>query len=40
MLVTYVGEVMYDEVVRANSSSIWVREAGNWRLHFHQGTPI
>ena len=40
VLVTYVSEVMYDKVERANRSSIWVREAGSWRLRFHQGTPV
>jgi len=41
VLVTYISEVTYDELVlRANRSSLWVREAGRWRLRFHQGTPI
>lgn len=40
VLVTYVSEVMYDGVQRANRSSIWVREADSWRLRFHQGTSI
>lgn len=39
-LVTYISEVRYDEVLRANRSSVWVREEGRWRLRFHQGTPI
>lgn len=24
----------------ANRSSVWVRVDGNWRLRFHQGTPV
>lgn len=39
-LVTYVSEVTYGEVrVVANRSSVWSRDAGGWRIRFHQGTP-
>ncbi|MFK7838464.1 MAG: DUF4440 domain-containing protein [Sulfitobacter sp.] len=39
--VTYVSEVRYGtEIERANRSSIWCRQHGQWRLRFHQGTAI
>ncbi|MDA0910750.1 MAG: GNAT family N-acetyltransferase [Proteobacteria bacterium] len=37
--VTYVSEVGNAEL-RANRSSIWVRNSDEWKLVFHQGTPI
>ena len=37
-LVTYVSEVVYDQVQRSNRSSLWVRHGSAWRLRFHQGT--
>jgi hypothetical protein len=41
VLAVYVSEVAVGgEVLRANRSSIWVLDAGAWRLRFHQGTPI
>lgn len=39
-LVTYVSEVAYDTVERANRSSIWLRTPSGWQLKFHQGTPV
>lgn len=39
-LVTYVSEVRGDEVLRAQRSSVWLRQGGSWRLRFHQGTPL
>jgi hypothetical protein len=39
-LVTYVSEVVFQEVQRANRSSLWLREGDAWRLRFHQGTPM
>jgi hypothetical protein len=40
-LVTYVSHVTHGdgEELAANRSSLWVRHADGWRLHFHQGTP-
>jgi len=38
--VTYVSQVKYDEVQRANRSSIWSKTDVGWRLRFHQGTPV
>jgi len=40
--VTYESRVTHDGVVqRGRRSSIWTREvSGEWRLRFHQGTPI
>ena len=39
-LVTYVSEVKYDEMERANRSSLWTKTSDGWKLRFHQGTPI
>ncbi len=39
-LVTYVSEVNYDNQELANRSSLWQRTNGNWKLKFHQGTPV
>ena len=39
-LVTYISEVQYAVLERANRCSVWIKEANGWRLHFHQGTPI
>ena len=38
-LVTYVSEVHADDIQVANRSSLWMRQGGEWRLRFHQGTP-
>ena len=40
VLVTYRSIVRHEELDYANRSSIWVRDAGAWRLRFHQGTPV
>jgi hypothetical protein len=41
VLVTYISEVTYGEdIERANRSSIWSKANGEWRLRFHQGTPL
>jgi hypothetical protein len=40
VLVTYISEVQYDEVERANRCSVWSRVEDGWQLRFHQGTPI
>ncbi len=40
-LVIYVSEAMYGDIVeRARRSSLWKREGGDWRLRYHQGTPL
>ncbi|MEQ1872134.1 MAG: DUF4440 domain-containing protein [Ilumatobacteraceae bacterium] len=39
-LVTYVSEVQYETLQRANRSSLWVFNGVRWRLMFHQGTPV
>jgi len=39
-LVTYVSEVRYDELERANRCSVWSKTAQGWKLRFHQGTPV
>ena len=39
-LITYVSEVEYESLERANRCSVWVRAADQWRLQFHQGTPV
>ena len=39
-LVTYISEVQYALLERANRASIWVRHSDRWQLQFHQGTPI
>jgi hypothetical protein len=38
-LVTYISEVMYEEMEVANRSSIWLKTATGWQIKFHQGTP-
>ncbi|MDO8497204.1 MAG: DUF4440 domain-containing protein [bacterium] len=38
-LVTYLSEVQYDEKELGNRSSVWLKEDGEWKLKFHQGTP-
>ncbi len=38
-LVTYVSVVQYEELEIGNRSSLWVKEDGDWKLRFHQGTP-
>lgn len=40
VLVTYVSEVQYEELEKANRCSIWSRTSEGWQLRFHQGTPI
>lgn len=37
--VTYVSEVG-NAKLRANRSSIWVKKLSDWKLLFHQGTPV
>ena len=38
--VTYISQVTYGaDVQYGNRSSIWNRDAGEWKLRFHQGTP-
>lgn len=39
VLVTYTSIVRHETWDYANRSSIWVRDAGTWRLRFHQATP-
>ena len=39
-LVTYVSQVQYEELEVGNRSSLWVKEDGDWKLRFHQGTPV
>lgn len=38
-LVTYISEVMYEEMEVANRSSIWLKTPAGWQIKFHQGTP-
>jgi len=40
VLVTYVSEVKYGKVERANRSSIWTKTPKGWQIRFHQGTPV
>ncbi|QQR84024.1 nuclear transport factor 2 family protein [Candidatus Peregrinibacteria bacterium] len=39
-LITYVSEVQYGELERANRSSLWRKINDSWKLQFHQGTAI
>jgi hypothetical protein len=38
--VTYISEVIYEEVQICNRSSIWIKTASGWQMRFHQGTPV
>ncbi len=38
--VTYVSEVMYDNLEIGNRSSIWLKTTDGWKLTFHQGTAV
>lgn len=40
VLVTYISEVQYEELEKANRCSVWSRTQQGWQLRFHQGTPI
>lgn len=40
VLVTYISEVQYDEIERANRSSLWTQYGSGWKIRFHQGTPL
>ncbi len=40
VLITYVSEVVYEEIEVANRSSLWVKTSNGWQLRFHQGTPV
>lgn len=41
VLTTYVSEVKAAGGLQvANRSSIWIRTGGEWKLIFHQGTPV
>jgi hypothetical protein len=39
-LVTYVSEVLYEELEIGNRSSLWSRGPKGWQLRFHQGTMV
>lgn len=39
-LVTYVSEVMYEQLEIGNRSSLWSRTPSGWKLRFHQGTAV
>lgn len=39
-LLTYVSEARFEQLDRANCSSLSVREDGRWLPRFHQGTPL
>jgi hypothetical protein len=39
-LVTYVSEVLYEELEIGNRSSLWTRSPKGWQLRFHQGTLV
>lgn len=36
---TYISEVVYERIERANRSSLWKYTNSGWKLLFHQGTP-
>lgn len=40
VLVTYISEVQYEELEKANRCSVWSRTQTGWQLRFHQGTPV
>ncbi|NCN40963.1 DUF4440 domain-containing protein [bacterium] len=40
VLITYISEVQYEELERANRCSVWSLTPNGWQLRFHQGTPI
>ena len=40
VLITYISEVQYETLEKANRSSIWSKTKDGWKLRFHQGTPI
>lgn len=40
VLVTYISEVQYTELEKANRCSVWSKTANGWQLRFHQGTPV
>ena len=40
VLVTYVSEVQYEVLEKANRSSLWSRTDTGWHLRFHQATPV
>ena len=40
VLVTYVSEVRYEVLEKANRSSLWSRTDNGWHLRFHQATPV
>jgi hypothetical protein len=40
VLVTYTSIVRHEQLDYANRSSVWVRDGGEWRIRFHQGTPV
>ncbi|MAV92069.1 MAG: hypothetical protein CL676_11670 [Bdellovibrionaceae bacterium] len=40
VLITYISEVLYEELERANRCSVWSLTPDGWQLRFHQGTPI
>lgn len=39
VLITYISEVQYEELERANRCSVWSKTKDVWQLRFHQGTP-
>lgn len=40
VLVTYISEVQYEELEKANRCSVWSKTSSGWQIRFHQGTPI
>lgn len=40
VLVTYISEVQYENLEKANRCSVWSKTPVGWQLRFHQGTPI
>lgn len=40
VLVTYVSEVQYEKLEKANRCSVWSKTSNGWQLRFHQGTPV
>ncbi len=38
--VTYISEAQYEELEKANRTSIWSKTEDGWQMRFHQGTAI
>lgn len=38
--VTYVSEAQFEQLERANRTSIWSKTEAGWKMRFHQGTAL